>query len=518
MTQVAAQASRATTVAAIDIGANAIRMVVADVAADGLVAVLERTQREVRLGQDTFVTGRLGRQTLSAAIAILSDYRRVLETYKVKQIRAVATSAVREAENADAFLDRVYLSCNLDVEVIDPSEESRLTVSAVRASLPDMTIDEEHPALIADVGGGSALLTVLEHGEIAASESYRLGSVRLQEVLSTTEEKPQRAAELIRHQIAGILTAVVNSLPMDRVRTFIAVGGDARFAARQAGKPTQSADLHMVSRRAFDRLVAKCTTQSAEELAAAYDLPHADAQTLSPALLVYQSLLHATKAQQVLVSHVSMRDGLLLDLARGVTGGQDEELARSILHSARTVGEKYRYDAEHGAHVSELAVRLFDELQTDHGLTQRHRLLLRVAGLLHEVGGFVSTASHHKHSYYLLANAQVFGLRREEMEVVAQVARYHRRSMPKKSHLEYMALPREQRIVVSKLAALLRVADCLDRSHSQHVRDMTLERRENELVIRVAGANDLGVEQRALDSKADLFEDVYGMSVRLETT
>ena len=508
--------SKATTVAVIDVGSNAIRMVVADVSPDGQINVLEQTQRAVRLGQDTFVGARLSSHTMSAAISVLSDYRRILETYKVTQMRAVATSAVREASNSDAFLDRIYMSSGLEVEVNDPSEESRLTVSAVQQALGHPPGVERYHALIADVGGGSALLTVLHKGEIVASESYPLGSIRLQEVLSITNEPPERAADLIRHQIVGVVAAIATSLPMESIKTFIAVGGDARFAARQIAKSTDPTSPYVIELKAFDRLVSKCERHTTEELSRLYDLPYPDAQTLGPALLVYQALVHATKASKIIVSHVTMRDGLLLDLARTVTGREDEELAKSVLHSARTIGEKYRYDPDHAAHVAELANRLFDELRAEHGLKPRHRLLLRVAAVLHEVGGFVSSRAHHKHSYYLIANAEVFGLRREELEIVALVARYHRRSIPKRSHIEYMTLPRERRVVVSKLAAVLRVADALDRSHAQHVRDFHLERRENELVIHVRGVTDLALEQRALSTKADLFEEAYGMAVRLE--
>jgi len=218
----------------------------------------------------------------------------------------------------------------------------------------------------------------------------------------------------------------------------------------------------------------------------------------------------------MLVCNVSMRDGLLLELAREATGTEDPELAESVVQSARTIGEKYRYDPRHAEHVAGLAVRLFDELQGEHGLSPRHRLLLRVAAILHEVGGFVSNRAHHKHSYYLIANSEVFGLRREEVQVAALVARYHRRAVPKATHVEFLTLPRESRIAVSKLAAILRVADALDRGHAQQVRDFHVERRPGELAIYVRGVPDITVERRAIKQKGDLFEDTFGLRVRIE--
>jgi exopolyphosphatase/guanosine-5'-triphosphate,3'-diphosphate pyrophosphatase len=509
-----AAASR--TVAAIDVGSNAVRMVIAEVLPDGRTEVLERLHRAVRLGQDTFRRGRLGGQSMRAAVAILRDFRQRLELYRVERVRAVATSAVREATNAESFLNRIFMATGLDVEVIATSEESRLTVSAVREAVGDALEVSRGSALVAEAGGGSTLLTILEDGEIASAQSLRLGSIRLQETLSTSGEAPEQAADLLRHHIANVAATLRTLQPLGHIQSFVAVGGDARFAGRQVGKPTGPADLYLVRASAFDKLVARCARHSAEELAKEYGLPFSEAETLVPALLVYQQLLHETRAKRMIVSHISMRDGLLLELAHHVRGEEDTALVNSVLRSAESLAEKYRVDLDHAHNVADMAVRLFDELQQDHGLGARHRLLLRVAGVLHEIGSFVSNAAHHKHSYYLIANSEIFGLNRDAIGIVAHVARYHRRSSPKPSHLEYVALPRESRIVVNKLAAILRVADALTRTRGRKPQNPRFERRGDEFVVSLPGSTDLLLERRSLALKGDMFEDIYGMRLRLE--
>jgi exopolyphosphatase/guanosine-5'-triphosphate,3'-diphosphate pyrophosphatase len=296
----------------------------------------------------------------------------------------------------------------------------------------------------------------------------------------------------------------------------VAVGGDARFAARQIGRPTDCPDLAAIEPAEFDKLVDRCGRSTAEDLSKRYGIPFAEAETINPALLVYQNLLRLTQATQMIVSDVSMRDGLLLELARAVTGREDRSLLEGVIHSAASIAQKYHADARHAQIVTDLAVRLFDELRAEHGLNDRHRLLLEVAGLLHEIGQFVSSRSHHKHSYYLIANSEIFGLNRDEISIVALVARYHRRSGPKPSHQEYMALSRETRVTVNKLAALLRVADALARGHVRNARDLRFERQGDDLIICVPGVADLLLEERALEAKGDLFEDIYGLKVRLE--
>ena len=511
-----AAAAVATTVAAIDVGANAVRMVIAEVFPDGQIELLERLQRAVRLGQDTFRRGRLGGQSMRATVQVLREYRQLLDLYKVEMVRAVATSAVREASNADTFLDRIFMATRLNVEVIDTSEESRLTVSAVRQAVGDALGINHSTTLIADVGGGSTLLTLLEDGEIATSQSLRLGSIRLQEMFSTSEESPRRSAEMLRHHISNAMATFQSSLPLTGIESFVAVGGDARFAAREIGEASELADLAVVRRESFDQLVERCECHTAEELSKRYGLPFAEAETLNPALLVYQVLLQKTQAEQMIVSHVSMRDGLLLELAREVTGKEDDALLKGVVHSATALAEKYHVDIHHARNVAEMALRLFDFLQADHGLGPRHRLLLRVAGLLHEVGGFVSSRAHHKHSEYLIANSEIFGLKRQEILLAAQIARYHRRSIPRTSHPAYMALPRESRVIVSKLAALLRVADALVRGHSRKPPELRLERQGDELVVFFPGTSNLLLEERVIETKGDLFEDIYGMKIRLE--
>lgn len=508
--------SVAEVVGAIDIGSNLIRMVIAEVLPDQQIKILEQLQRPVRLGQDTFRRGRLSTETMRAAVAVLRDYRRRLDLYKIKHIRTVATSSVREADNADTFLDRVSITTNLDVEVIDTSEESRLMVSVVRQTMGKLLEKDSQYTLIVEVGGGSTLLTLLYGAEILNSLSLPLGAIRLQESLATNYESPERAAEMLSSRIASELMVVSKMMPLRKVRKVVAVGGDARLAARQVGKPGPLPEMFTVSQGAFDGFVNRCRLHTPEELVNHFGLIFSDAETLIPALLVFHAVLHKVGARQILVSSISMRDGLLLDLARLVTGQEDESLTQGVTHSALSLSRKYRVDLNHAEHVAELAVRLFDELQAEHGLTRRHRVLLRVAGLLHEVGDFVSSRSHHKHSYYLIANSEIFGLNRTELMTVAMIARYHRRSVPKPTHTEYMNLPREQRMEVSKLAAILRVADSLDVGHAQQVRVVRYERQGEELVLYVTHATDLSLERRSVLLKGGLLEDIYGIKVRLE--
>jgi len=511
-----AMASKGCPVAAIDIGAHAVRMTVAEVFPDGRIEVLERLHRPVRLGQDTFGRGRLGSEAMRTAVAILREFKKTLQLYQVQRVRAVATSAVREAMNADTFLDRIYLATGLNVEIIGPSEESRLTVSSVLHAMGQELDIRRNKTLIVEVGGGGTLLTVLEGGEIVVSESLRLGSIRIQELLNTTEETPERSAELVRHHVANTLSMLEGTLNLQEVETFIAVGGDARLAAKWVGRSSGPDGWAVMESDDFDKLVRQLQKLSPEQISRRHGIPFTQAEMLGPALLIYQILLHAADVPQMWVSPVSMRDGLVLELAQEVNGQEDEAVYRGVIHSALAIGQKYRVDVDHAQHVAELACRLFDELKPDHGLGPRHRLLLRVAALLHEIGIFVNPQAYHKHSYYLVLNSEIFGLNRDEIIVAAHITRYHRRSGPKPTHLEYMSLPRENRVVVNKLAAILRVVDALAGSHLQPVSIERFERQGDELVVWTGPGADILLMQRSIAMVGDMFEDIYGLRVRVE--
>jgi exopolyphosphatase/guanosine-5'-triphosphate,3'-diphosphate pyrophosphatase len=182
-----------------------------------------------------------------------------------------------------------------------------------------------------------------------------------------------------------------------------------------------------------------------------------------------------------------------------------------VVASAASLGRKFHYDEAHARHVADLSLAIFDALVREHGLGKRERLLLELGAILHDVGSFIKTSGHHKHGEYIVANSEIFGLNRVDLTIIANVVRYHRKAPPASTHVNFIALPREDRIVVMKLAAIVRVADALDRGHDQRVRDAAFERREERFVIRVTGLADLSLERLSLAEKGDMFEDVFGL-------
>jgi exopolyphosphatase/guanosine-5'-triphosphate,3'-diphosphate pyrophosphatase len=301
------------------------------------------------------------------------------------------------------------------------------------------------------------------------------------------------------------------------VRNFVATGSDVRFVARQIGTELNE-HCWVIDRGAYIKYVNKIQHYTPEECVQKLHMPYTDAEGFIPGNLVYRFFLEKTAAANVVVPLISLREGLLIDMALGVDPQLQEEFFSQVIASAVNLGRKYHYDEPHSRHVADLCLTLFDALLHEHGMNRRERMMLEVAAILHDIGMFIQGADHHKHSQYLVANAEIFGLHREELDIIANVVRYHRGEPPAQTdvNINYIALQREERILVLKMASILRVADALDRGHSQHIKTITVDRKSETLVLHTGGGTyDLSLEHIGLEEKAGMFQDVFGYKVIL---
>jgi exopolyphosphatase/guanosine-5'-triphosphate,3'-diphosphate pyrophosphatase len=502
-----------TLVAAIDIGSSAIRMDVAEIRPDGALHILDSLKKGVQLGKDAFTESHLTEESMRAACDALRDFKKVMDSYGIVRYRAVATSAVRESTNSDTFLDRVLMNTGLDVQVIDGPEENRLTYSAVLESLRGTVDLDSGKSLLVEVGGGNTDVTLLDGPEPLQSGTFPLGSIRLRAGVNTVRTHDQQM-RLLRRQISNLLMNARHSLSIKEATRYIAIGGDVRFVSR-ALKGTKEAGPTTIPREAFTEFVDSLVRLTTDALVQKYSISYMEAETLAPALLTYTQLLKETQAQGVVISDASIRAGILQDLVPTEPAKRVRKLAHQILSAARSLGRKYQYDENHADRVRELCELLFDELRTEHRMNDTHRLYLQVAALLHDIGLFVSSRGHHKHSQYLISASGLFGLRQRELDIVANIARYHRRALPQRTHLQYVSLDRDERILVSKLAAILRVANSLDKEHLQKVTDLKVVREGDQIVLVAQNASDLTMERVALASRTDLFSEVFGRKLVL---
>lgn len=503
-------------VAVIDVGTSSIRMAIAELDDHGGVRRLESLTQAVSLGKDTFTFGQIEKSTIEECVRVLRSYRSKLAEYRIsdpEQIRVVATSAVREAKNRLAFLDRVYIATGLQIDPIDEAEVHRVTYLGIQQFLktdPDLAHSR---TLVIEVGGGSTELLVLKGTNITFSNTYRLGSLRLRKTLETYQAPTLKLRELMENQIDQTVSHILQQLPAERSVELIALGGDVRFAVSQIDPSWQPSIVAKVPLASLENFTEQILKLSVDELVQRYRLSFPDAETIGPALLAYVRLAAALKVSSVHATETSLRDGLLKEMAtRGAWTGEFRE---QIVRSALELGKKFEFDEAHALHVAELSSNLFKQLENEHNLDSRYELILYVAALLHEVGLFISNRSYHKHTMYLIRNSEMFGLSRNDQLLVSLVARYHRRASPQPTHEGYQNLPRDLRVAVSKMAALLRLAKALDASRSQRIQTIECSRQKDRLVITVIGVDDLSLEQLALRQSGTLYEEIFGSPVLL---
>jgi exopolyphosphatase/guanosine-5'-triphosphate,3'-diphosphate pyrophosphatase len=507
------------TVAVIDVGTSSIRMAIAEIDAEGGVRTLEALSQGVRLGKDAFIRSELSKQTIEDCARVLKAYRQKLEEYNITrpdQIRVVATSAVREAINRMAFIDRIYVATGLTVEPIEEAEVHRITFRSVQPLLQAEPSLIEARTIICEVGGGNTELLLVDRGNVVFSHSYRLGSLRLRQTLESLRAPQDKIPEIMRSEIERTFDALPDGIAMTQPIEMVALGGDIRFAARQLSPGWEPHTLGTVPVESLARLTERVVQMSEDAIVRRYHLPFSDAETLAPALLTYLHLARLVGVDRIQVSSANLRDGLLREMGEG--RGWTDDFRKQIYRSAIELGRKYHFDEEHGVHVSHLSRMLFQALKEEHGLDPRYELILGLAAMLHEIGSFISNTSMHKHSMYLITNSDLFGLGTQDMLLVGLVARYHRRATPKPTHQGFNTLDRDRRVAVLKMAAILRIAIALDASRSQRVHEIHCSRSKNRMIVRVPNVDDLSVEQLALKPGAGMFEDVFGMKVLLRTT
>ncbi|MDR1899642.1 MAG: HD domain-containing protein, partial [Treponema sp.] len=501
-----------------EIGSTGIRLLAAEISPGGEWRVVDRAGRPVTLGRDVFTTGEVSRESFLECLQVLGNFRELLQGWGIakEDIHVIATSALRAARNRDVFVDRVRQEAGFRITIVEGIEENRLMYLAVRFALKqDLNLFWRANSMIIEVGGGSTEIMLLRRGKMVAAHSIKLGTILIDQQrrqgVSSFRSLERYLSENIRN------TALLLNTEMDlaHVRTLVAAGSDARVAAAFIGRELNE-HSRVVERDSFFSFAEKVRDYSVEDCVQKLHIPYGDAEGFIPGILVYKCFLEQTAAAEVVVPLVSIREGFLLDLALGFDTEIQGEFFSQIAASAVNLGRRCRFDEEHGRHVASLCLILFDALLREHGMGRRERMMLEIAAILHDIGMFIRGSAHQKHGQYIVANSEIFGLHREELDVISNVIRYHRGDPPSSSDIEYIALQREDRILVLKMASILRIADALDRSHSQRIKNIRVERKNEVLAIHTEGVRDLSLELIGIEEKAGLFQDVFGYRVILD--
>jgi exopolyphosphatase/guanosine-5'-triphosphate,3'-diphosphate pyrophosphatase len=509
-------------VAAVDVGSNSIHMLVAQVESDGRFHVLDRAKEMVRLGRQTLSTGHLSADAIEAGVKTLSAFHTLAERQGVTRIKAVATSAVREAANGGEFIQRVRKDVGLTIKVIPGPEEARLIYLGVRHAI-DLG---DEATLIVDIGGGSVELVLVENGQPITLDSVKLGVARLSEQFLPSDPPTSKEVAQLEKHLSQHLGPILARALKHRVRRVIGTSGTllniASIGGHLRGDPPNG-HLHnfVVTADEVHKVRRLCVKTDRHDRARIKGLDGKRADLIPAGACLIDHIMSEIHAEQLTACTWSLREGVLLDfIARHQKGIEETERfatprQRSVARLARHLGEA----GEHGSRVAALASSLFDQLGSHIGLTEPAREWLEFAALLHDVGHHIDHKNHHKHAYYLITNGELLGFEREEIEIIALTARYHRKSAPKESDPEYANLPADARETVRALSALLRIADALDRSHYGAVRSVKAVLEDRHLTLGLAtGGQDAALEIWEARQRIGLLEQLLGVDVQFRVT
>lgn len=501
-------------IAAIDIGSNSIRQIVADVSGDGTIRVVDEMKAAPRLGADITDERALDETHMSEAVEALTRMATLARQLGAKRIEAVATSAVRDAVNGAAFLTRVRKEAGLKVRLLDGDEEARL---AFRSALAHFELGVGR-SVVMDIGGGSLELALAADGLVDRLLSFPFGAIRMTERFLAHKPGPKGVKKLRKH----VRAAIRKSLPVRDWRGSAVIGSGGTFTnlagmflARQ-GIRVPSVHGTRIPRHEVEHILEQLSAMTPEERLEVEGLNPGRADIIVAGLAVAAEVMARVEPRDLAASGYGIREGLLLETARvrPVIADPGEARARSVLGFA----ERCRYEAPHSQQVQRLALQLFDALGTRIGCEPDERQTLSDAALLHDVGYHINYQGHHKHSFHLIQHADLLGIPPDEQIVIAHVARYHRGTAPRRKHEAFWALDRETREKVQRLSALLRVADGFDRAHVSTVDRLKVRWMERAIRItpvpRRANAS-MRLELWGASRKSGLLAEVAGVPVEV---
>ena len=501
--------------AAVDIGSNSVRMQVAEISPGAPTKILAAERQVTRLGASVFQSGRIAPEAMEYLAGILAKMAQVYRKQEVIAVRAVATSAVRDAGNQHEFIERASAVLGVPVEIISGQEEARLIHLGVQSRWPQT----DKRVLILDVGGGSAELILSDRGELVEAYSKPLGAVRLTEAFLKNDPPAalelHRMYEYIEEKLATPLRRIGTG-PFDRMIATSATAAAIVCAVNRVGR---------ARREEADRL--KASVQQVRKFyreVSAADLAHREkiqglgprrAEIIVAGAAVFRRAMELFQQPSLHYSAAGVRDGIIADLATRGVGRELTMLNRDQRRVVEQMVRRYGSPILHARKVAELAHRLFEDLQPLHKLPPGHGKLLEAAGYLHDIGHFVSASSHHKHSYYLVAHSDLPGFTDQERQMIALLCRYHRKSMPLPRHSPFQSVDPDSRRAITFLTPLLRIADSLDRSHEQRVSEMQVQIRNGSVTLGLETKDDADLEMWAVERVADAFRETYQTSLSL---
>ncbi len=498
--------------AVVDLGTNSFRMLVGRGKEGGGFETLYSDKRTVRLGQGVFKSGALPDGSMDRAVQCLKEFKDRIDTFAPRAVRAVGTSALREARNRRDFIRRVEKELQWKVDVLPGTEEARFIAAGIAPLLPPKA-----RALLVDIGGGSTEITFVAEGTLRPLRSYQLGAVRLLDLFVSGDPIGDRAFRMMRAFIRNELKGLDEFSRKFSPNLVVGSAGTIKSLLKLAGGASREGALAPLRTKHVARSLEKLRPLPLAERMRLTGLSERRAEVIVPGALLLLEFLELLGAAEIQVSECGLVDGVILDLIenRERHASYVDHLAAQNLAEFGWLSAKFQIEEPHVRRVHDLALQIFDGLSALHGYGLEEKRLLGCAALFHDVGRIVEPARHHKHSYYIIQNLPLSGFTPREVEIIALLARYHRGNPPHDSHEEYAALPKEDRRRVDVLGGCLRIAEGLDHSRNAAIASLKVSLDNKTVTIHLRPAGDLDLDVWAAQRRSDLLERALGKKIEI---
>lgn len=498
------------------IGSHALNMCIVEVK-NGSISIIEQLRKPIWLGRDSFAMGKISYDSVVEVCDILLGFKRKLQEYSINRYQTIATSALREASNRAYIIEQIRIRTGFDVNVLDNSEERFLNLKALGIMMDGFSEIKNQGTVIVDIGFGSVQVSVYLKGKLNMSHNIKLGSLRVREVLADVEDKTINFHKILEEYIAGTIDGLSIHKKQNISKNFIAIGGEIRLISSICRKKNINTNDSYLYKKDFEDLYNEILYKSPKVIAKDYGISEDSAEILLPSMMMFKKFLDITSSDIIYSPSVTLIDGIILDMA-GINKqtGNDTIFEKDILDNAVFIAQRYRYNKAHSEDVEKKALLIFDKLNELLEFGSRERFLLQIAAILHDIGKYIDLNLHYVHSYDLIKASNIIGLSSKELEIVANVARYHSSVIPSKEDGNYNLLDFQDKIKVSKLSAIIRLADALDRSHKQKIDDLNIFLEDDALKFSISTSQDILLEEWSFEKKAEFFKEVFGITPYLK--
>ncbi|MBP5654330.1 MAG: hypothetical protein J6X33_02330 [Clostridiales bacterium] len=497
-------------VAVIDIGSITARIKIFDINAKGKPKLIEAVRKVTHIGSGSFISGRIETAQVDALCKCLNMFRDKCKEYKVSKVFCVATGAFRDAENSDVVVEKIRNRTGFRIDVLDNSMERYYQNIAVQALYPDFKKMTEDGTMILDLGAGSMQATVFDKSELVFSQNILLGAMRVSELLSDLENRTTHYKDVLEEFVTQDLNDYHAVEPKGIIyKTLIAFSGEMGYIKKLAGyDPLSNA---VMSRDDFLKVYDYLLRARPTDLTLKDNVPSPIAPLLLPAALIVKNMLEYTGVENIHLPHVSLCDGIIWDYCyRHMKYKLAVKPDSYLVSMARNTAKRYRCDKKHIEFVETASLAIFDEMRKYSGLSERDRLLLQLAAIMHELGKFIAARDYSEASYDIIMRIKPIGLSPEELNMVALVVRLYSK-VNLYNNYYYSLLTPSGKVTVSKLTAILRLADSLNASHKEKIKKMTVFMQGDDLHISCVSEADMSFEEWAFDHRCELFEEVMGI-------